>query len=38
VAWFVNKNVSATLAYVRLGDIAIRQNQNGVYLSLQAGF
>jgi hypothetical protein len=22
VAWFVNKNVSATLAYVRLGDIA----------------
>jgi hypothetical protein len=38
VAYFFNKNVSATLAYVGLGDIATQRNQNGVYASLQVGF
>lgn len=38
LAYFFNKNVAATLAYVELGDIATRNNQNGVYLSLQVGF
>jgi hypothetical protein len=37
-AWFLNKNLSATLAYVQLGRIAGERNQGGVYLSLQAGF
>lgn len=37
-AWFLNKNFSATLAYVQLGRIAGERNQSGVYLSLQAGF
>lgn len=36
-AYFFNKNVSATLAYVDLGNIVIRDNQRGAYLSLQAG-
>jgi hypothetical protein len=38
IAYFFNKNLSATLAYVGLGDIARQSNQNGLYLSLQAGF
>ena len=38
VAWFPTKNLSATLAYVDLGSIAGRKRQQGVYLSLQAGF
>ena len=37
-AWFVNKRLSATLACVQLGRIARQASQNGVYLSLQAGF
>jgi hypothetical protein len=37
-AYFLNKHLSATLAFVSLGPIARQQNQNGVYLSLQAGF
>ena len=36
-SYFFSKNLSATLAYVDLGNIAIRNNQQGVYLSLQAG-
>ena len=36
-AYFITKNVSATLAYVDLGNIVIHDNQQGVYLSLQAG-
>jgi hypothetical protein len=36
-AWFVNKNLSATLAYADLGNIVIHNHQNGVYVSLQAG-
>lgn len=38
VAWFPNKHVALTAAYVRLGNIAIRDNQDAVYLSLQIGF
>ena len=37
VAGFVSKNLSATLAYADLGNIAIHNHQNGVYVSLQAG-
>lgn len=40
VAWFPNKHVSATLAWVTLGDITVYnpRQQRGWYLSLQAGF
>jgi len=40
VAWFPSKNLSLTLAYVSLGDITIYnpKRQDGVYLSVQAGF
>ena len=37
-AYFLTKNVSATLAYVDLGDIARQGRQNGAYVSLQIGF
>ncbi len=37
-AYFVTKNLPATLAYLSLGPIARQGNQNGVYFSLQAGF
>ena len=37
-AWFINKNLSATVAYVDLGDIALQTKQRGLYLSLQTGF
>ncbi len=37
-AYFFTKNVSATLAYVDLGDVALQGRQNGVYASLQVGF
>ena len=37
-AYFVTKNLSATLAFVSFGPIAQQKDQNGVYLSLQAGF
>ena len=37
-AWFVNHHLSVVLAYVDLGRIANQGRQNGVYLSLQAGF
>ena len=37
-AYFFTKNLSATLAYVGLGSIARQTGQNGVYVSLQAGF
>ena len=36
-AWFINKNLSVTLAYVDIGNVVIHDNQNGVYVSLQAG-
>jgi hypothetical protein len=40
VAWFPSKNLSLTLAYVSLGDITVYnpKRQDGVYLSVQAGF
>ena len=37
-AYFVTKNVSFTLAFVDLGQIARQGEQNGFYLSLQTGF
>jgi hypothetical protein len=37
-AYFLNKHLSATLAFVSLGSIARQKDQNGAYLSLQAGF
>ena len=37
-AAFLNKNLSLTLAYVDLGDIALQGRQTGAYMSLQAGF
>jgi hypothetical protein len=36
--WFLNKNLSTTLAYTQLGRIAGQPDQGGLYLSLQAGF
>ena len=36
-AYFFNKNISLTAAYVDLGNIVIKDHQHGVYLSLQAG-
>jgi len=36
-AYFFNKNISATIAYADLGNIVIRDDQRGAYLSLQAG-
>ena len=38
VAWAPTKNVSLTLAYVSLGDIATVRKQRGWYLSAQTGF
>jgi hypothetical protein len=40
IAWFPSKNLSLTLAYVSLGDITVynTKRQDGVYLSMQAGF
>ena len=38
VAWLPNRNVSFTLAYVDLGNIVIRDDQRGLYFSIQAGF
>jgi hypothetical protein len=37
-AWFAGHHLSATLAYVDLGEIANQGRQSGVYLSLQVGF
>jgi hypothetical protein len=36
-AYFLNKNLSLTAAYVDLGNIVIENHQRGVYLALQAG-
>jgi hypothetical protein len=38
IAWAPAKQVSVTVAYVDLGNIVIRDNQRGVYASLQVGF
>lgn len=37
-AYAVNKNLSVTVAYADLGDIATFKDQRGLYISLQAGF
>jgi hypothetical protein len=36
-AYFLNKNLSITAAYVDLGNIVLHDRQDGIYLSLQAG-
>ena len=36
IAWFINKNVSVTGAYVDLGNIAGQGSQTGYYLALEA--
>ena len=38
VAWAPTKNISLTLAYAYLGNIVIKDNQRGLYLSAQIGF
>lgn len=38
LAWAPTKNVSVTLAYVALGDVATLRKQRGWYVSAQAGF
>lgn len=38
VAWFPDKRVSLTAAWVMLGDIAGAKDQSGFYLSLQGAF
>ncbi|MDE2355938.1 MAG: DUF3034 family protein [Alphaproteobacteria bacterium] len=37
-AYALNKDLSITLAYANLGSIATFKNQDGVYVSVQAGF
>lgn len=37
-AYFLNKHVSVTLAFVGLGEIATKRDQNGAYLSVQTGW
>lgn len=37
-AWLPNKTFSVTAGYVALGDIALQGEQNGIYLSIAAGF
>lgn len=38
VAWAPMKHVSLTLAYANLGNVVIKDNQRGLYLSVQVGF
>ncbi|MEO8010751.1 MAG: DUF3034 family protein, partial [Dokdonella sp.] len=38
VAWAPTKNVSVTLAWAHLGNIVIKDDQRGVYASVQVGF
>lgn len=38
LAWFPNKHISLTGAYVDLGDIAGKTNQNGFYLSVEGSY
>lgn len=37
-AYFLTKNLSATLAFADLGPIARQGDQNGIYFSMQGGF
>ena len=36
-AYFLNKNLSLTVAYADMGNLVIKNDQQGAYLSLQAG-
>lgn len=38
VAWFINQHLSATLAWLDLGQIANKPGQRGIYVSVQAAF
>ena len=38
VAYAPTRNVSVTVAYADLGNIVIKDNQRGLYASLQVGF
>lgn len=38
LAWTPTKNISLTAAYVNLGEVALKENQSGIYTSLQLGF
>lgn len=38
LAWAPTKNISLTLAYAMFGRVAIKDNQSGVYSSIQIGF
>lgn len=38
LAWAPTKNVSVVLAYAKLGNIVIKDNQKATYLSVQVGF
>ena len=38
VAYAPTRNVSLTVAYADLGNIVIKDNQRGLYASLQVGF
>ena len=38
LAWFPNKNLTIAIAYVDLGSIAGRKNQNGYFFTLQGQF
>lgn len=38
VAWAPTRNVSVTLAYADIGNVVIRDDQRGWYLSVQLGF
>lgn len=38
VAWAPTKHVSVTLAYAELGNVVIKDNQRGLYSSVQVGF
>lgn len=38
LAWAPTKHVSLTLAYADLGNIVIKNNQRGLYASMQVGF
>ncbi len=36
-AWFINRNISLTLAYVHLGQVTDKKDQKATYLSVQVG-
>lgn len=38
LAWLLNKHVAATLAYAMLGNIADKEDQKALYISLHTGF